>query len=303
MQRRAPSGQVLACLIEVKRNRRYCSRVEPTRPLYFPVKPEPMRMQAGLFRFGTDFGNGDADRLFFPRDATSTRYLDEKSRVLAAYPGRDAYSIQAEREEQAVTLARAWLSQTLLVEGHPDTSHLPRTALGRELVEDFAVVQRDQAGADRALWLHACFPSGWRPEHVIGKSFSDIHAKIPGFDAVARKASNLVEAMLTRGPYVRFVWTVSADDELDHHPEDGRRRAWSADTPRGFLRVERQTIVPLREACACIFLIRTYLYGFDELGAEHRRTLALALAQMPLEISSYKRLTGALPRALELLAK
>jgi dimethylamine monooxygenase subunit A len=289
--------------IEVNRNRRYRSRVLPARPLYFPVKPEPLRMQAGLFRFGTDFGNGDADRLFFPRDATSPGYLAEKARVLAAHPDRDQDRIESDREQRAVTLAAAWLSDTLRSEGHPNTSSVARTALGRELVEDFAVVQRDQAGADRALWLHACFPSGWRPEHVIGKSFTDIHAKIPAFDAALRKAPSLVEAMLTRGPYVRFVWTVCADDELDHHPDQGRQRAWSADTPRGFLRVERQTIVPLPEASACIFLIRTYLYGFDELGAEQRRTLAQALAQMPHEILSYKRLTGALPRALELLAK
>jgi hypothetical protein len=277
--------------------------VFPPRPLYFPVRPEPLRMQAGLFRFGTDFGNGDADRRFFPRDATSGDYLAQKARVLSAHPDRDAYSIKSDDEERAVALARAWLSETLLVEGQPDTSRVARTALGRELVEDFAVVQRDQAGADRALWLHACFPSGWRPEHVVGQSFSAIHAKIPAFDAVRRKAPSLVEAMLTRGPYVRFVWTISADDELDHHPEQGRQRAWSADTPRGFLRVERQTIVPLPEASACVFLIRTYLYGFHELGAEHRRILSLALAQMPLEIVSYKRLAGALPRALELLAR
>jgi hypothetical protein len=260
-------------------------------------------MQAGLFRFGTDFGNGEADRRFFPRDPTSAAYLAQKARVLAAHPCRDAYSIDSDAEERAVALARAWLSETLLVEGQPDTSRVARTALGRELVEDFAVVQRNQAGADRALWLHACFPSGWRPEHVIGKSFAGIHAKIPAFEAVARKAPSLVEAMLTRGPYVRFVWTISADDELDHHPDQGRQRAWSPDTSRGFLRVERQTIVPLTEACACVFLIRTYLYGFDELGAEHRQTLAQALAQMPLEIVAYKRLAGALPRALELLAE
>ncbi len=256
-------------------------------------------MQAGLFRFGTDFGNAAADQRFFPRDATSPRYLNEKARVLAAYPEREGVSIQSELDEQSVAAAHVWLSHTLRDEGQ--AAPVSRAALGRELVEDFAVLRRDAGGADRVLWLHACFPSGWRPEHVLGQSFAHIHGRIPSFDGVARKTKSLVEAIVTRGPYVRFVWTVAADDALDHHPEQGQRAAWSASTARGFLRVERQTTVPLPAWSACIFLIRTYLYGFDELPSKHRHTLAQALAAMPPELLHYKQLTSALPRALELL--
>ncbi len=258
-------------------------------------------MQAGLFRFGTDFGNADADRLFFPRDATSPHYLTEKARVLAAHPERDGVAIEDELDQQSVLAAQAWLTATIGVEGLAVPTQPSRAALGRELVEDFAVLRLDADGVDRVLWLHACFPSGWRPEHVLGQSFARIHARIPSFDAVARKTASLVEAMVTRGPYVRFVWTISADDGLDHHPEQGQRAAWSATTPRGFLRVERQVTVPLPEKSACIFLIRTYLYGFDELSDQHRATLAQALAAMPPELLRYKQLTQALPRALELL--
>jgi hypothetical protein len=111
----------------------------------------------------------------------------------------------------------------------------------------------------------------------------------------------LVDALVTRGPYVRFVWTVTADAELDHHPEQGRRLAWSAATERGFLRVERQTTVPLPEVSGCVFLIRTYLYGFEELSSAKREVLAQALQRMPSELLRYKSLTTALPRALELL--
>jgi hypothetical protein len=78
--------------------------------------------------------------------------------------------------------------------------------------------------------------------------------------------------------------------------------AWTTDTPRGFLRVERQTSVPLPGVGGCIFLIRTYSYGFDQLAREQRAILATALTQTPPEILRYKGLTAALPRALELLA-
>jgi hypothetical protein len=298
----AKSGQVSLVLIEVRVWSRYASRVNPPRPLYFPVKAEPLRMQAGLSRLGADFGNGEADRLFFPRDATSARYLAEKARVLAQHPERTLSSIQSEADERSLTVAAAWLSQTLQSEGQHGASQLPLLELGRELVEDFAILRRSPDGVDRALLVHACFPSGWRPERIVGKSFQQIHENIPGIAAVIRKSRSLVEAMTERGPYVRFVWTISADDELDHHPEQGRQRAWSAATSRGFFRVERQTTVPLADAATSVFLIRTYLYGFDELAPENRRTLAQALASMPPEIVRYKRLEAAIPRALELLA-
>jgi hypothetical protein len=80
--------------------------VKPERPLYFPVQPEPLRMQPGLFRFGTDFGNGDADQRFFPRDATLPHYLAEKARVLAAHPGSRARCAPKRRWSSQTSRAR-----------------------------------------------------------------------------------------------------------------------------------------------------------------------------------------------------
>jgi hypothetical protein len=279
----------------------YICGVQPERPLYFPITPGPLRMQAGLHRFGTDFGNGQADRRFFPRDGTCARYLAEKARVLGSYPQRSAADVRDQADELALSAAHAWLSSTLSGEGYPDFSALGLAELGRELSEDFAVLRLAPSGVDRVIWVHACFPGGWRPEHVVGRSFLQIHAAVPAFGAVAGRAASLTSAMASRGPYVRFVWTISADDELDHHPEQGRQVAWHPDTARGFLRVERQVTVPLPSASASVFLIRTYLYGFDELTLPQRAQLGSALTQMPAEIARYKRLETALARALELL--
>jgi hypothetical protein len=272
------------------------------RPVYFPVKPEPLRLQPGLFRFGTDFGNGEADQRFFPRDASTPRYLAEKARVLAAFPERDAHVIGSEAEQRSVDAAHGWLARTLAAEGLSRAASAPLAELGRELVEDFAILQRDASGADRVLYLHACFPSGWRPEQVLGRSFQQIHQRIPTIASVLAKSRSLVDAMIERGPYLRFVWTIAADDELDHHPEQGRRAPWSPAPTRAFLRVERQTTVPLPEADASVFLIRTYLYGFEQLSPEQRADLRRALELMPPELRQYKRLEDALPRALELLS-
>lgn len=271
------------------------------RPRYFPVEAEPLRMQAGLLRFGTDFGNGEADRRYFPRDDSAERYLSDKARVLASHPGRNLLDVREPGDADALVAAQAWFSSTLRAESYGDFSKLELSEIGRELSEDFAILRLTPEGADRVLCLHACFPGGWRPERVIGGSFLQVHAAVPAFARVAARSASLTSAMVSRGPYVRFVWTISADDELDHHPDHGYRSGWSAATPRGFLRVERQVTVPLPTASASVFLIRTYLYGFDELTPEQRSTLSSALSNMPAEIARYKRLEAARPRAIELL--
>jgi dimethylamine monooxygenase subunit A len=271
--------------------------VSAERPLYFPVRSEPLRMQPGLFRFGSDFGNGAADRSYFPRDFSEGRYLAEKRRVIGEYPERTAMDAPSVSDQAAIEAARLFIVDARGREGYGDTSALPLAELAAGLVEDFAVLTRD----DRVVFVHACFPSGWRPERVLGQTFAGVHQHVPAFQAVAQRASSLVEAMLARGPYVRFVWTISADDELDHHPEQGRRAAWSEHTARGFLRVERQVTVPFHDGAASLFLIRTFLYDFAELDRERRALLAGALAQMPPEIARYKGISAAIPRALELL--
>jgi hypothetical protein len=268
--------------------------------LYFPIRPEPLRMSPGLYRLGTDFGNGEADQRFFPRDETTAHYLAEKARVLAAFPERNQSSVQDDADLRALEAAHDWFRRALAQEGETAAAAAPLEGLGAELVEDFVILRRDPAG-DRVCHVHVCFPSGWRPEQLLGQSFAQIHAPIPAIDGVLQKSRSLVDAMVERGPYVRFVWTITADDELDHHPTQGKRAPWSSGTERGFLRVERQTTVPLPAASASVFLIRTYLYGFDDLAGPARATLAQALALMPAEISRYKRLEAALPRALELL--
>jgi dimethylamine monooxygenase subunit A len=258
-------------------------------------------MQAGLWRFGTDFGNGQADQLLFPRDVSAVRLVEEKARVLSAHPGRTASSVQTQAERDALVAARAWLEQTLSREGHAIPGGLSLEELAPRIAEDFVVLHHPLGGVDRSVFVHVCFPSSWRPEHILGKSFLQIHAPVPAFGAVERAASSLTEGMVTRGPYVRFVWTISADDFLDHHPEQGTREAWTPHTPRGFLRVERQATVPLPSERAAIFIIRTYLYGFEELTEQQRATLRSALELMPPEHVRYKGLEAAVPRARELL--
>jgi hypothetical protein len=166
--------------------------------------------------------------------------------------------------------------------------------------EDAAVVRRLPDGSDVATLLHVCFPSRWVPEALLGVSFRSIHRPVPGFAETDAFASSMLQAMIERGPFVRFVWTLCADDALDHHPEQGTHTPWP-EAERGWLRVERQVTVGFPRLDAALFLIRTYRYAFESLGAQRRARLARAVDAMPESVSRYKGIAGHEIRIRELL--
>lgn len=277
----------------------YGRRVRPAR--YFPVTPEPLRMKAGLFPIGTDFGQGERDALLFQSDDERDTYLAAKRAV----PASRHQLIEGEAESRVHEAVLAWMRATLANE-QPGLQLATEGSLREryesvlsQVQEDIAVLHRGD-GAGRALFVHVCFPSGWRPELLGGASFQGIHAPVPGFNG-EKLGRAMVEAMVGRGPNVRFVWTVACDTHLDHHPEQGCRDRWSPSTPRGWLRIERQVTVPLPEVEASVFLIRTYLTPLDELAPAQRSTLSEALRAMPEEIARYKSLWDGRDRMLELL--
>jgi dimethylamine monooxygenase subunit A len=262
-----------------------------TAPRYFPIGSAPVRMAAGLSRHGSDFGNGALDAQFFQVDDAYAHYLAHKR----ARPERHVIAAHDAAAGDAIEAALAF-AHARLAEEHPAIHHAlgaveardPLEALALSVQEDLAVVAAD-ATTDRVVAADIRFPSGFRPEHVAGASFLAIHGPVPGFVTDARAARSMVRAMCERGPYVRFVWAVCADDVLDHHPDVWPGNHWPEAT-RAFLRVERQSTVPLLAGKAALFLIRTYLRDVRTLSAEELATLRTALAQAPADIAAYKRL-------------
>jgi dimethylamine monooxygenase subunit A len=159
--------------------------------------------------------------------------------------------------------------------------------------EDFALLDAGEEGRGRTLLVDVRFPSGWRPERLVEADFSTIHGPVPGFPAGDREAKAMVRAMTERGPYVRFVWTVSPLPDLDQHPgrltPEVRRTAW-ATASELWLRVERQVTVPLPRTRAGLFLIRVHLTPVSTLGADERTRLRHALTVMPEDVRAYKGL-------------
>lgn len=270
-------------------------------------------MKAGLFQLGTDFGNGAADGRFFQFDREHERYMREKRACSkAGVPRYRRHGVLAatEAQQEAHETVLQWLRDTVARE-HPARVPLRREdetylslydELARNLQEDVVVIQRTPSGADEVIMAHVCFPGGWRSGDILGRGFRHIHGPVPGFADRDAAVASMVAAMIERGPYVRFVWSLYADDNLDHHPDEGERKAWDDDGRAGWLRVERQVTHPFPGVEASIFIIRTYLYPFASLSQEQRSVLATALDQTPEAVRRYKHLDADRERIKRALA-
>lgn len=276
-------------------------------PRYVPVKPGPLRMRAALLPLGTEFGNGAVDHHHFQIDRQRPAYLQEKARRWRR-PGAFALTpldptISAQHEA-----CLSWMERTLDHE-HPGARKPPAqptlearyAALVHSVQEDFVVVARTPHDTDAMVAVMVCFPGGWQPERILGQSFAAIHVPVPDFADTVPAARAMVTAMIERGPYVRFVSSVVADDRLDHHPTWAPRAPFVPGGRGGFLRVERQVTVPFPAAQAALFLIRTYVYPFAALTDKERHTLTAALATASREVQSYKGIEGSIKEILRRL--
>ncbi len=282
-------------------------------PLYFPVSPTPLAMTAGLLKFPSE-----TEPFFLVDDQRSALLAvkrDERPEVRARRCGNAVETAEEGRAEAAVL---AWMDETAAreapevladVDADVATGRPRWDAYGRALQEDFAILHRGHEGRGRAIVLHVSGPSGWRPEHLVGADFAAIHVPVPGFpgragDSDERRdvaAKSMVASMIDRGPYVRYVWTVSVDAHFDHHPDSGLRARWTPDCAQAkelYFRVERQTTIPFSNDNASLFLIRTFVYPFSRLSDDQRELLATALAAMPPEIAAYKGLSDAVVPAV-----
>lgn len=152
-------------------------------------------------------------------------------------------------------------------------------------VPEDLLIHRLSEGRDWLAAAHVCFPSGWRPQEKIGRTWEEIHRPVP-MDLAS--SSKMVRAMVSSGPFERFVWSVVHDRRYDHHPSRARS-AWS---PGGLVlvKVERQVTVPFPELGCCLFILRQYLVeDYD------RESLARAIEGMNQEQREYKGLVAPEP--------
>lgn len=157
--------------------------------------------------------------------------------------------------------------------------------LAPSLAEDFVIHRYDPAaGRDWMAFGAVCFPSDWRPEEKVGRSFREIHAPVPGMEL--DRSRKLVETIVHSGPFERFVWSVLFEPRINWHPRVPRRR-FAPTAPHAWVRVERQVTVGFPAHHAVLFLLKQSLIPEPEID---KPALARAIRGMTPAQRAYKGL-------------
>ena len=154
--------------------------------------------------------------------------------------------------------------------------------IAREAHEDF-LIHRMDGSRDWLSSAHVCFPSHWKPEDKIGRSFEWIHQPVP---MDLRNSRKLIAAAVTAGIFERFVWSIVHDERYNFHPRLPYSE-FDASYPRVIVKVERQVTVAFPEQRFCLFVLRQYLIKEDRLD---KKLLADAIDRMTPEQKKYKGL-------------
>ena len=260
-------------------------------PQYFPIERGLYEVAPGLKPLGTrfgDFDNGRLDSVVFQFDESFLAKRQEKLKArtenLAKYHGVGALTagvglaavkaivdrLTAEWPcyflwEPVSRVLSCQLTGELLELGpagellrvHGSSVQPPYLntfdALACQIPEDCALLQGGD-GLGKTAMLHVCSPSHWAPEEKLGLSFLELHGPVPHFERFAKALPAIVDAIVNKGPFVRFVWSFVTDTRLNHHPAPpagvdpaiwrGRSFNPAFEVPF-YLRIERQTTVPV----------------------------------------------------------
>ena len=180
-------------------------------------------------------------------------------------------------------------------------------ALALSVQEDL-VTMRNISGednADEAEALLVAIPSHWDPAEKLGQSFHDIHIPVGDNRRLLSSAPRLMQAMIEKGPFVRYNWSLASVPLLCQNPALLTDHAHTLEDPtliglpphallkRLYFRVERQTLLNFTERNRALFTIR--IFQRPLLAAleteDYARTLADTVASMTPAHLEYRAMT------------
>lgn len=158
--------------------------------------------------------------------------------------------------------------------------------------DDLVVLRRRGPARATCELLAVAFPSGWPPRERAGADLPALHAPVADGERLRAASAALSEALLVKGPFSQHVWGLDPDGRLDRDPSAPDAAPHGCPPPQQWwLRVERQTSLPLPALDRALFLIRPHLVPLTQLDGEQRRVLHDAVASMSREALAYKGLT------------
>jgi len=221
--------------------------------------------------------------------------LLEKERLLAGRFDEVAAFIDASRIAESEVLGLvvdALAASNISMSRHID-SH-PLVTAGRNIQEDLCILEKREAG-----WVltggMVCFPTKWSLTEKIGLPIGEIHAPVPGIEAISETIDRFFDRMSPGSIVSRSNWSLTDEDSLRLEPTRPQAPAAMPADPSTdlWLRVERQTLRKLLTENAICFTIRIHRWVLgevvDQLPAPE---LSATLAGMPLDIATYKDIDG-----------
>ncbi|KAH8892177.1 hypothetical protein GQ53DRAFT_647066 [Thozetella sp. PMI_491] len=148
-------------------------------------------------------------------------------------------------------------------------------ALGRQVEEDFLILQPDKASGEfRLRAFIGCFPNGFDWADKLGQTLSEIHEPVPNYEQRLQKSMNRFLGRLEPEKFVqRHNWSISAKGDLfavsNVHLYEGEKvSVENIDCTRAYLRCERQVVHRLSGSDAVVLAIHTYMYPLSAIRAE-----------------------------------
>ena len=169
----------------------------------------------------------------------------------------------------------------------------PLVAASRLVADDLCIMQRSN-DEWRLTGAVVCFPSRWSLASKLGASLDTIHDPVPHYARDLSSPTNqFFERLSVDRPMWRLNWTLLDNPEL-FQPVPMRQPV-TGDPSSWWFRVERQTLVRLKQSDAIVFTIRTYVTSLPDLVAAHPETksaLLTALETASAETQAYKGWVG-----------
>ena len=187
------------------------------------------------------------------------------------------------------------LGRRVLAHLEAQKEHRLMDALALTMQEDYVIMR-----GNKTECLHVCFPSHWNPATRVGQSFAELHRPVAHGEVLERAEHNVMRALLTKGPFVRYVWSLTVDDSLNQNPYlPGRLNSTlPLETPAALadrltFRVERQTTRALPTLERLLFTVRIFTQPLTEAAhnPERRARLERALLSMDDTLLAYKGLS------------
>ncbi len=217
-----------------------------------------------------------------------------KDTLFAAYPGQVWAETAPSRPAQAEVLAlvSGALGRPIDLEGRA-----PLLAAARAVADDLCLMEQ-RNGAWRLTALSLCAGSFFTARQVIGRSLSELHRPVTGFEErLLMRVTRIFDGLRDDLVLERRNWSVVSSPALCAPDPASMRAAIAGIDPALaadalFVRVERQTLRRLPQTRGTVFTIRVWIDPLSAIAADPARLDRFARAWKTAhpDFRTYKRL-------------